>query len=214
MDKPVYLVSIQFIGRNRLASSQKPPGSRNIAITNAYAMRHNAALVEPARKPSFCEAARLLGRTLSPMGEITVKEARLILPWNVLTFRLVQDAINNINRMFSGSTVTFGKGNWLNTKTGLNEEEPVAIVDVAYLPNDVADDMLYDVADQFRNATDQTEVYLRYGNGHVQMVSAQSCMDNGNGHEFDWDRLRRELEPNAPDDIGEIVPDFTHPVVV
>lgn len=138
-----------------------------------------------------------------------MKEARLIMPLSLILHIETAEAI--LSQAFGGVTRYHGEGKW-KSDDGDMVAENVVILDVAYEPNRENDLKLYDIADQFRNITGENAVYLRYGNGNVQLVTARSCMDNGEKEAFDWDRLRRELEPNAPDDIGEIIPDTTHPV--
>lgn len=110
-----------------------------------------------------------------------MKEARIILP---IPFQNATAGINVQNALmeaFGGFTVYTGSGQW-KAESGQPISEYVTIVDVAYEPSDENDAKLYDIAWKFREDAKQVEVYLRYGNGHVQMVSEKSCMDNGHGH--------------------------------
>lgn len=111
-----------------------------------------------------------------------MKEARIILPIDRQTAEAAQICIDNIRDEFHGATVYRGVGVWKFPSTGQPISEDVSIVDIAYPPSDENDTKLYDIAWQFREDAKQQEVYLRYGNGHVQMVSEKSCMDNGHGH--------------------------------
>lgn len=117
-----------------------------------------------------------------------MKEARLILPTSYASpmipanedaRALVKD---KLLKTFGGFTSYYGKGAWTILNTGQPLFEEVEMVDVAYDPSDESDAKLFDIALQFGQDAKQQEVYLRYGNGHVQMVSEKSCMDNGHGH--------------------------------
>lgn len=107
-----------------------------------------------------------------------MKEARLILPLGQFPH---QSTITSLIEIFGGVTISKGRGFW-KPKDNPILEEYVEIVDVAYEPSDENDAKLYDIAWQFGKDAKQVEVYLRYGNGHVQMVTEKSCMDNGHGH--------------------------------
>lgn len=104
-----------------------------------------------------------------------MKEARMILPiaW--------QSTVDKLTELFGGTTVYSAKGTW-KSPNGTVMFESVQVVDVAYEPSDENDANLYDIAWAYRESASQEEVYLRYGNGHVQMVTELSCMDNGHGH--------------------------------
>lgn len=110
-----------------------------------------------------------------------MREARIILPTGSYLIHKVQGAIDAITNVFGGATVSDGVGHWRD-RTGSIVREIVHIVDVAYEPTEHNDRRLYDIAWKFGENADQMEVYLRYGNGHVQMVTSIGCMDNG---EFD-----------------------------
>lgn len=126
-----------------------------------------------------------------------MREARLILPFS--TMGAVDTVIKSIVDAFGGLTLFSGSGWWKQ-----DEPEPVRIVDIAYEPNEENDRKLYDIAYAFKQTAWQEAVYLRYGNGHVQMVTEYSCMDNGEKPAFDWDALRNELhEPE--DDLSDVV---------
>lgn len=107
-----------------------------------------------------------------------MKEARIILPVDA---KGVFDAETTIVNTFGGYTIYNARGRWI-APSGQPFDEAVAIVDIAYEPSNENDAKLYDIAWKFREDAKQVEVYLRYGNGHVQMVSEKSCMDNGHGH--------------------------------
>lgn len=109
-----------------------------------------------------------------------MKEARLIL--TTANMSAIIDTQNAISKAFGGFTTYSGVGQWNDPKTGQPFSETIIITDVAYEPSDENDAKLYDIAWQFCENAKQSEVYLRYGNGHVQMVSEKSCMDNGHGH--------------------------------
>lgn len=108
-----------------------------------------------------------------------MKEARLILPSARLS--AVSTTHAALLKEFGGYTVYHGSGEWA-APSGQPLFEDILITDIAYEPTDENDAKLYDIAWQFREDAKQVEVYLRYGNGHVQMVSEKSCMDNGHGH--------------------------------
>lgn len=122
-----------------------------------------------------------------------MREARFIFPGGSSTIfgRIVSE--------FGGATIYNGAGYW-----GQEAPEYVKIVDVAYEPSEANDRKLYDIAYAFKQEAEQEAVYLRYGNGHVQMVTALSCMDNGEKEPFDWERLREELHEPA-DDLADTV---------
>lgn len=108
-----------------------------------------------------------------------MKEARIIFPkGNIEATLRAQQALS---KEFGGFTSYSGLGQWV-AASGQPLSEFITINDIAYEPSDEADAKLYDIAWQFREDAKQQEVYLRYGNGHVQMVSERSCMDNGHGH--------------------------------
>lgn len=110
-----------------------------------------------------------------------MKEARIIFPMEGALTAVVQQCIHNITHAFGGCTIYDGMGHWKHPN-GSYEQEICRIADIAYEPNEENDAKLYDLAWDFRQAGNQVEVYLRYGNGHVQMVTEKSCMDNGHGH--------------------------------
>lgn len=111
-----------------------------------------------------------------------MKEARIILPIDDNTTLAVQECINEIRDEFNGATVYGGVGVWKFPSTGQPISENVSIVDIAYEPSDENDAKLFDIAWKFREDAKQQSVYLRYGNGHVQMVTEFCCMNNGHGH--------------------------------
>lgn len=114
-----------------------------------------------------------------------MREARIILPY-VKDHRWAMGIVTDkLVKAFGGLTSYEGTGVWKGTI------EDVRIVDIAYEPSQANDALLYDIAWQFREDAKQQEVYLRYGNGHVQMVTEKSCMDNG---EFDWHRFQIEAK--------------------
>lgn len=109
-----------------------------------------------------------------------MKEARIILPdMNAEQQAALYEVQKHIVAAFGGCTVTSGYGYWVDPKTTLNIGEVVKLVDVAYIPSIEADNKLYDIANAFRIDCKQEAVYLRYGNGNVQLVTADSTMDNG-----------------------------------
>lgn len=113
-----------------------------------------------------------------------MKEAKIIFPVNLETSDAVDSAMKNIIDTWGGATSVISTGYWRNPTDPTNKihMEVVKAVEIAYEPSDEMDAKLYDIAWQFREAAKQVEVYLRYGNGHVQMVTEKSCMDNGHGH--------------------------------
>lgn len=122
-----------------------------------------------------------------------MREARIIFPAEGKNTIEVRECIHQIKIAFGGATVTDGFGYWLHPN-GEHVQEIVRIADIAYEPTQENDAKLYDLAWTFRKNAEQIAVYLRYGNGHVQMVTMNSCMDNGEfdlvksiGHDIDED---------------------------
>lgn len=105
-----------------------------------------------------------------------MKEARIILPTEFVSSKAINACMTLIEKEFRGCTFYNGMGWWHNTS------EAIRIVDIAYEPSDENDAKLFDIAWKFREDAKQQSVYLRYGNGHVQMVTELCCMDNGHGH--------------------------------
>ncbi len=135
-----------------------------------------------------------------------MREARLIFPTGGDLSDLMHVAVHTeeaIIQEFGGATVTNGNGFWLDAERKLCAE-PIRVIDVAYEQNKANDAKLYDFAWKFMHDGKQKEVYLRYGNGHVQMVTERSCMDNG---EFDWEGLMsgigHDIDANP---LEELVP--------
>ena len=123
-----------------------------------------------------------------------MREARLIFIVGHSAARTI--AMANVISSFGGATVTDGIGYWK------GDAENVEVVDIAYEQTNENDLKLYDIADHYRLNAEQEAVYLRYGSGHVQMVTAQSCMDNG--MEWDWEKFR-ELLHRPADEMSDIV---------
>lgn len=128
-----------------------------------------------------------------------MREARFIFPFNGDLGGIsmhIETAIKHIIAAFGGLTETSGNGFWVDGLRRMFAEQ-VRILDVAYEPTKESDTKLYDIANAFRIDAKQTEVYLRYGNGHVQMVKEDSEMDNG---EFDWagmvNGLGHDIDPD------------------
>lgn len=119
-----------------------------------------------------------------------MKEARIIFPVEGALNQAVQRCLSNITHTFGGCTIIEGMGHWLHPN-GQYLQENVRIADIAYEPSEENDAKLYDLAWDFREAGNQVEVYLRYGNGHVQMVTERSCMDNG---EWNWKQFQDEAK--------------------
>lgn len=132
-----------------------------------------------------------------------MREARIIFPVEGPLNYAMQECIRNIIHAFGGATITDGIGHWLHPN-GEYLKEIIRVADIAYEPNAENDAKLYDLAHTFQQRTNQVEVYLRYGNGNVQMVTAKSCMDNGEKPPFDWERLNEELRPAVHDDINDV----------
>lgn len=106
-----------------------------------------------------------------------MREARIILP-DAAPASVLTSIINSIVDHFGGATVWAAQGYWI----GPGEkrlDEAVRIVDIAYKPSRDGDNQLFDIARDFCVKAHQVEVYLRYGNGHVQLVRVDSVMDNG-----------------------------------
>lgn len=107
-----------------------------------------------------------------------MREARIILPVEC-PLNVVEDTIDTIIDTFAGATVYPATGHWIDPN-GLKVSEATRVVDIAYKPSHDGDSQLYDIAQHFRKAARQTEVYVRYGNGHVQLVSEKTIsMENG-----------------------------------
>lgn len=119
-----------------------------------------------------------------------MKEARIIFPTDGPLNQHMQDALHALYTTFGGVTVFNGTGHW-RTPNGQPLQENVRIADIAYDVTNANDAKLYDIAWAFREAGNQVEVYLRYGNGHVQLVTERSCMDNG---EFDYHKFIQEVK--------------------
>jgi hypothetical protein len=107
-----------------------------------------------------------------------LREARFIYPADGPLNQAMQDALHKLKTMFGGATIYPATGYWANS--GELMEENVRVADIAYNPCYATDCALYALAQEIRKASNQIEVYLRYGNGHVQFVSEHSLvMDNG-----------------------------------
>jgi hypothetical protein len=136
-----------------------------------------------------------------------MREGRIILPMGGCARLPSADAITRIADTFGGYTVTTGFGKWKNGEGKLYSED-VRIVDVAYEPNWDNDAKLFDIASRFQQEAKQESVYIRYANGVVQLVTAQSCMQSKQvlvePGEFDWDKLRADLNEPA-DEPGDTV---------
>lgn len=136
-----------------------------------------------------------------------MREARIIFPVTGPLNAAVQSGIEQITHAFGGATVYQAMGSW-KAPNGEFLHEAVRIADIAYEPSTENDAKLYDIAWEFRQAANQVEVYLRYGNGNVQMVTEKSCMDNGEVG-FDFHKLMIDL--HAIEDIErETVSDIAH----
>jgi hypothetical protein len=124
-----------------------------------------------------------------------MKEARIIIPM----FNLFQGAIiaRHLIAAFGGLTETVGYGAWVDPK-GETIHEQIKVFDIAYAGDNEGDNKLFDIANAYRIDAEQTEVYLRYGNGEVQMVRDGSKMENG---EFDWTGLMGDLGHDIDDPV-------------
>jgi len=108
-----------------------------------------------------------------------MKEARIIFPVNGALNAATVEAIHNITHAFGGATEFTGTGIWKHPN-GMFVQENVRICDIAYEQNTENDLILFGIAKAFRDVTNEVEVYLRYGNGQVQMISEKAdMMDNG-----------------------------------
>lgn len=128
-----------------------------------------------------------------------MKEARIIFPVDGPMNAAFVQCMHEITHVFGGATIYPGTGYW-KQPNGDYLEENIRIADIAYEQTKENDAKLYDIAWDFRHANNQVEVYLRYGNGYVQMVTKKSCMDNG---EFDWDVFRADVH-RAKDDLADV----------
>lgn len=134
--------------------------------------------------------------------QTTLREARIILINSAEHVLAMRDCLNAIGLAFGGYTQILGMGAWQPTEGNLLSES-VRMVEIAYQPSRENDEKLYDIANEYRQAAKQFSVYLRYGNGHVQLVEAMSCMDNG---EFEWEDFRKAIHRDADllNDVVEI----------
>jgi hypothetical protein len=131
-----------------------------------------------------------------------MREARIIFLIADGTSIPSQRAIDKINFAFGGCTIVQGHGSW-RAPNGEYQQEVVKIVDIAYEQNTASDAKLYDLAWAFCQDAKQVEVYLRYGNGHVQMVRELGCMDNGASWNWEDFRVALHKAPDDPNDIPE-----------
>lgn len=135
-----------------------------------------------------------------------MREARIIVPTENAVHMAALDKLKKaIVLVFGGLTVTSGVGYWTSPK-GVTEREMVSILEISYEPSKINDAKLFDIAWQFREDAHQVEVYLRYGNGHVQMVQELSCMNN---NEFDWEALAASVG-RVKDDLSDIPDEAEH----
>jgi len=117
------------------------------------------------------------------------------------------DAITRIIRTFGGVTITNGYGKWADAQGDIISDD-IRIVDIAMESNWENDTKLYDIASRYQQEAIQESVYVRYANGTVQLVTAQSCMESSpvnvlDGKSFDWEALQADLgRLNEP---GEVV---------
>lgn len=131
-----------------------------------------------------------------------MKEARIVIPDGGGTRKMhILQLQDKLIEAFGGTTTTLGYGRW-NGPHG-REDEDVVIIDVAYETTRENDAKLFDMVQAFRNVSDEKAVYLRYGNGTVQMVGERGCMDNGEKEPFDWEKLRQEMGEPA-DDLNDV----------
>src|SRR5258708_18003721 len=120
---------------------------------------------------------------------IELKEARIIFSID-RQLNVIQVAVNALVKAFGGVTSFEGRGIWT-APSGQPILEKVLLADIAYEGSEENDAKLYDIAWKFREDAKQVEVYVRYGNGHVQMVTERSCMDNGG---FDYHKFIQEVK--------------------
>lgn len=106
-----------------------------------------------------------------------MKEARIIIPVEC-PLNVEEETIESIIHHFGGATVYAAQGHWIQPNEQIISEA-VRVVDIAYRPSRDGDNQLFDIAQDFRKKSRQDEVYLRYGNGHVQLVREGCTMDNG-----------------------------------
>lgn len=126
--------------------------------------------------------AKRIRRNAIHLGDIaTMKEARIIFPVS-RSLAPFQAAIHLLVRNFGGATITPGEGHWTNPN-GQVEDEPIRVVDVAYEQNTGNDMLLFQIAKSFLKEAGEIEIYLRYGNGTVQLIRERDGMDNGRPNE-------------------------------
>lgn len=133
-----------------------------------------------------------------------MREGRIVLPLDAFTMDAGDKAVSALAAAFGGVTAFQGRGLWKDTVELIN------VIDVAYEPNWENDTKLYEIASTFQQEAKQESVYVRYANGTVQFVTAQSCMNSGSPEAFSWDKLKADL--NEPDDDENDIPlDEGHP---
>lgn len=138
-----------------------------------------------------------------------MKEARIIFPRDKADqTTAIYHGNKAIIAAFGGCTESFGNGFWIDKEDGKEYAEQVCIFDIAYEQNAENDAKLYDIAWKMGQDAKQKEVYLRYGNGNVQMIKEIGCMDNGTD-QFDWEAFRADLH-RVPDDPNDIVEHAEH----
>ena len=129
-----------------------------------------------------------------------MKEARIICPFDDLgpLGQACHQLIQHLLAAFGGLTQTAGNGFWIPKGETKEYAEMIRILDVAYDGCIEGDNKLFDMANAYRIEAKQQEVYLRYGNGHVQFVKEGSKMENG---EFDWAGLMSDLGHDIDDPV-------------
>lgn len=110
-----------------------------------------------------------------------MKEARIILPINA-PLSALQKFEDVVYENFGGYTRLEGHGSW-RSPGGVRLNENVFILDIAYTQSTANDFILFTASKTFLQEADQVEVYIRYGNGWVQMVTSGSVLDNGRPNE-------------------------------
>lgn len=134
-----------------------------------------------------------------------MREAKMFLPRNGDMDVHIAQVIRHVNAAFGGCSVMTGSGYWVSPKDGKTFAEEICSVEIAYEQTAENDHKLYDIANAFRIDAKQQAVYLRYADGHVQLVNALSDGPDN----FDYHTLLEDLHTHE-DIERETVADIEH----
>lgn len=98
-----------------------------------------------------------------------MKEARIVLPDHPWTSFAAHFVRKRLIRHFGGYTETHGHGAWRDGE-GQTLRETVRVWDVAIDETDVGKGMLLEIAQRAGHLAEQECVYVRFGDGTVQLV--------------------------------------------